>query len=191
MKGHPIHNGKSLNKGDSYLEGNSFVLTDYFKHVLGKDDIKIAFFGDNYISDCYESAVNDGWDAIAIVEEMTLYDIDYCEGKDPELLNFQKLWTNDYFLHKTSENVFKKNYFVAKMEECCRYALPLIKNMKLFMQADHHKSVHELNTHSILGGPKECVCTGVRFCNLCKDKRQASEGLYSIENQFPQSTVQY
>ena len=53
------------------LEGNSNLIEEYFKN--SSEDIKVAFFGDHYMSDVhYSSAVS--WDAIAIIEEMAQFD---------------------------------------------------------------------------------------------------------------------
>ena len=47
---------KLVDNGDKYkivLEGNALVLTEYFSRYIEKADPKIAFFGDNYLSDVY------------------------------------------------------------------------------------------------------------------------------------------
>jgi hypothetical protein len=37
-------------------------------------ELRVAFFGDQYITDVYASSLNPGWDGIAVVEELSLYD---------------------------------------------------------------------------------------------------------------------
>ena len=61
------------------IEGNALVLTEYFSRYIEKPDVKIAYFGDNALSDIHASnAFNERleelewparWDSIAVIEE--------------------------------------------------------------------------------------------------------------------------
>ena len=61
------------------IEGNALVLTEYFARYIEKADVKVAFFGDNYLADVEAtSTFNERlrelenpahWDSIAVVEE--------------------------------------------------------------------------------------------------------------------------
>jgi hypothetical protein len=57
--------------GETYTEGNSKILTNYFKRILGfEGELRVAFFGDQYITDVHASSSNVGWDGFAVVEEL-------------------------------------------------------------------------------------------------------------------------
>ena len=63
------------------------MLTDYFSRKLEKADVRVAFFGDNYLSDIYAShAFNHRlreldyparWDPIAVLPELESLDSSY------------------------------------------------------------------------------------------------------------------
>jgi hypothetical protein len=55
---------------------------------LAKDRVKIAFFGDNYLSDVYAATKNENWDGFPIIEEINFYDDSLCEGIDMKLLKY-------------------------------------------------------------------------------------------------------
>ena len=99
-----------------------------------KEDVRIAYFGDNYISDVYSSNLMTNWHGFPIIEEMTHHDSDYAEGRDPKLVKCNKYWGDDYFGEMIDENTYKKNYFVHMAEQCSRYALPLLKNIRHLMK---------------------------------------------------------
>ncbi len=70
--------------GEIYTEGNAKLLTHYFQRILGIDrELRVAFFGDQYITDVHASSSNPGWDGFAVVEELSLYDPSLTYGKDP------------------------------------------------------------------------------------------------------------
>jgi hypothetical protein len=37
----------------SFLEGNAKILTEYFQKSLGKEDVRVAYIGDHYLSDTH------------------------------------------------------------------------------------------------------------------------------------------
>lgn len=39
-----------------YLEGNAFQVHEYFQNLVGKPQIKVAYFGDHFWSDVYHGA---------------------------------------------------------------------------------------------------------------------------------------
>ncbi len=64
-----------LAPGEIYTEGNSKTLTRYFQRLLNTEaEVRVAFFGDQYITDVYASSTNPGWDGFAVVEELADYD---------------------------------------------------------------------------------------------------------------------
>lgn len=86
-KGAEISNISDI-KADSeitYLEGNSTLLTEFIheKFMLEFSEVpKVAFFGDEYVSDINFSNGLEGWDGIAIVEELHhAYDFKMMESK--------------------------------------------------------------------------------------------------------------
>ncbi|CDW90182.1 UNKNOWN [Stylonychia lemnae] len=134
QKGKAIVDQSELKQGTTYTQGNSRILTEYFKRVLQKEDIRVAFFGDQYISDVYSSSLNENWDAFAVVEEMNHYDDRYCEGVSPLLMKYEQYWGESYFIEKSLDGKrIKKNYFISQVEDCARYMLPLMKNINLMM----------------------------------------------------------
>ena len=72
---------------NTVIEGNALVLTDYFSRKLEKPAVRVAYFGDNYLSDIYAShAFNQRlreldlparWDPIAVMEELDALDPSY------------------------------------------------------------------------------------------------------------------
>ena len=48
----------------TYMEGNIDLINSFLKEKYKKDDIKVAFFGDQYTSDCHWSNSVEGWDGI-------------------------------------------------------------------------------------------------------------------------------
>ncbi len=78
--------------------------------------------------------MNEGWHSFAIIEELMLFDPSYSEGVDPKLVRYDKYWGDNYFFELEDDGkIVKRNYFIANLEECARYALPLIKNIKNWM----------------------------------------------------------
>lgn len=66
-----------MKRGDVLIEGNFKLVESFFSSELDKKDIKFAFFGDHYLTDVECSAACKGdfsWDAIAVIEELSLYD---------------------------------------------------------------------------------------------------------------------
>ena len=68
-----------------------------------------------------------------MIEELSYIDNSFEEGIAPELLPHEgNLGKHSYFIKSTrSETV--KNFFVAEMEKVTRYAVPFIKNIKIFL----------------------------------------------------------
>jgi hypothetical protein len=67
-----------------FLEGNAHFVGDYFEQILEKNNVKIAYFGQNIKQDLYatfefnekleENRSKMVWDALAIVEEFSFED---------------------------------------------------------------------------------------------------------------------
>ena len=88
--------------GEIYTEGNSKTLTNYFKRILKMrhdQELRVAFFGDQYITDVDASASNPGWDGIAVVEELAWYDSRLLYGTDSRMIQNDTYWGKDtYFI---------------------------------------------------------------------------------------------
>ena len=69
-KGKSITDGNEIEEGKVYLEGNSRTLYKFLQKTCSKEDVKVAYFGDQYITDAYASSTNENWDGFAVVEEM-------------------------------------------------------------------------------------------------------------------------
>ena len=135
-KGRELDGAHELKEGENYIFGNSKTLTGFFKRITHKEQVRVAFFGDQYITDVYSSSLHPNWDGIAVVEELLLYDDSYAEGVDPEMIPLSPLWGGDYFLDKDEAGNIKRNYFIAQLEDCARYMLPLVKNIKHWIHDD-------------------------------------------------------
>lgn len=99
FKGKPIMRPEDLKEGGhTYLEGNAKLLRQHFQKSLGKEDVRVAFFGDQYISDVQASSMNKGWDSFAIVEELMFFDMSFADGVDPRLVRYDKYWGSNYFV---------------------------------------------------------------------------------------------
>ena len=55
-----------------YLEGNSKLLYDFLTMKFEKEEPRVAFFGDQYISDIHYANQLPGWDTIAVIEELSM-----------------------------------------------------------------------------------------------------------------------
>lgn len=101
--------------GEIYTEGNAKILTHYFQRILGiSGELRVAFFGDQYITDVTASSTHPGWDGIAVVEEMALFDSSYERGSDPRHIKYEKYWGKDtYFVEHQEGKRPKRNYFLS------------------------------------------------------------------------------
>ena len=101
----------------TYIEGNTNILTEYLKKKYSKQRPIVAFFGDQYTSDAHWGNQNDGWNGIAVIEEIMLQP-DYKEIEDAgpfgaldhKLVPYDKYWGENYFIHSSSNP--KKNWYV-------------------------------------------------------------------------------
>ena len=140
-----IRDPKLLTDKCDYLEGNAFQVHEYFQHLLGKKQIKVAYFGDHYWSDAYHSAsfqwrsldsdIPQKWDSIAVIEEL-FYEHDkltrsqlYPAGASPNLIDTRPFWGPSYFIKGG-----KRNYFVSEVAGVARYAIPFVRNLNLLMR---------------------------------------------------------
>ena len=125
-----------------FLEGSAKLLTKYFQKTCDKDNIKVAFIGDHYLSDTHAThefniaQTKDGckaqWDAITVIEEFHHEDSSYGEGVDARLIPHNKdIWGPSFFLEADKDN--RRNFFVAEVEKVARYAIPFVKNLKYLL----------------------------------------------------------
>ena len=60
------------------LEGNYKMLEEYFKKQLDSESLRIAFFGDHYLTDVHFASICTSpsvtWHSIAVIEELALFD---------------------------------------------------------------------------------------------------------------------
>ncbi len=116
--------------GEIYTEGNSELLTQYFKRIMQiEGELRVAFFGDQYITDVYACASNPGWDGFAIVEELAQYDTSLHYGIDPKLIKNDKYWGEKTYFVENEDGERLRSYFISKLEGTSRYMLPFIKNI--------------------------------------------------------------
>ena len=112
------------------------MVTQYFKKLLKKPhdyELRVAFFGDQYITDVHASSSNPGWDGFAVVEELAWYDERLLYGTDSRMVKYDRFWGEDtYFVEKAAAEEGKRNkrsYFIAQVEDCARYMLPFVRNI--------------------------------------------------------------
>ena len=131
-----------MNSEEEYLEGNAFMVHQFFTNLLGKPNIRVAYLGDHYWSDVEASAkfkfkeggVTTMWDGIAVIEELYYEQEPHQRqhllpvGNNPHLVDTRPYWGPSYFLEGT-----KRNYFVAEVEKVSRYAIPFVRNLKLLL----------------------------------------------------------
>jgi|LauGreDrversion4_2_1035121.scaffolds.fasta_scaffold19049_8 hypothetical protein len=121
--------------GEIYIEGNSKTLTHYFQRILGIDrELKVAFFGDQYITDAFASSTNPGWDGFAVVEELADYDASFETENDSPSIKYDKYWGKDtYFVEKQDGGRPKRSYFISQLEDSARYMIPFVRNIELWL----------------------------------------------------------
>ena len=51
MRGTQVNNGNDLQPNFAYLEGNANIVHQFYQRILGKDKVRIAYFGDHFWSD--------------------------------------------------------------------------------------------------------------------------------------------
>ena len=119
--------------GETYTEGNSKILTHFFSKGLDRE-VRVAFFGDQYITDAYASSTNPGWDGFAVVEELADYDPSL-EGPNPSpTIKYDKYWGKDsYFAEPADGGRPKRSYFLSQVEDSARYMLPFVRNIEHWM----------------------------------------------------------
>ena len=111
------------------------MLTQYFQRALNTmEEVKIAFFGDHYITDIFASSENRGWDGIAVVEELALYDRALEEGSNSRNINNDEYWGRAaYFVEHQTKESHKRSYFISQLENYSRYMLPFVSNIDQWM----------------------------------------------------------
>jgi hypothetical protein len=126
-----------------FIEGNAKVLSEYFQKVMKKTDIKIAYFGDEYLADIIatqelnEKLKKQGsgviWDPICVMEELTHHSKKL--SSQALLIPHNKdLWGKTYFysesyaikFFKFGSSGVKTNFFVSEMAKSARYAIPSV-----------------------------------------------------------------
>lgn len=121
----------------TYMKGNVGLINDFLKNKYGKEDIKVAFFGDGYTSDCHWSNSVEGWDGIVVIEELTqcedFQDAPGQEKIDAKLFSNENFWGNYFFHHDAEKDSIQKNYFVKKVSENSRYAVPMVRHISSFI----------------------------------------------------------
>lgn len=77
----------------------------------------------HYSSQCAASE-HVTWEAIAVIEELALFD-KTLEKQNPDHVLTHKFWGANYFISDTG----CKNYFVNEVARVARYALPFVHNI--------------------------------------------------------------
>lgn len=119
------------------LEGNYFHLQNFFKQRLGTNNLRIAFFGDHYMSDVHSSALGNTdqvtWESFAVIEELANYDGRFRQGSKPDNVMTENYWGPDYFFEFVNGKRMR-NLFVTEAARVSRYAVPFMKNIALLMK---------------------------------------------------------
>lgn len=68
------------------------------------------------------------WDAIAVIEELALFDKSL-EKVDADHVLTHSYWGPNYFMNEDGI----KNYFISEVEKVARYALPFVYNIELWL----------------------------------------------------------
>lgn len=145
LKGAAITSGKDLQENQYYLEGNARLVTEFYQKLLGRDEVRVCYFGDHFWSDVHAASAhipaegNPKWDAIAVIEELYWHDKWACEGKEAHLNDNSSIWGKNFFFDKVG-NKQVKNYFVAEVEKVARYALPFLKNINRFISSTQSRN---------------------------------------------------
>ena len=123
-----------------FFEGNATLLTSYFQQALNKKDVRVCYFGDHLFSDVTATNIYNelltmhkrpaSWQAIAVIEEMTLVDTSLEQGVPAHLIPPSPVfWGPSYF----SDNVKGQRIVTKFMHEAqtrARYAVALISNIE-------------------------------------------------------------
>ena len=97
---------KDLNSENIFLEGNVKHLEEYFEKLIGKEDVKFVYIGDNYLTDSAVSNLRKHWKGIALLEELNFEDphADNTDEDDqPTLVNYKRFW-GSYFEDYCGDN---------------------------------------------------------------------------------------
>jgi len=134
-----------VDKGNKVvLEGSSAILTEYYQRKLSREDIKIAYFGDAYMTDIHAThqfsqklkshGNKASWEGIAVIEELSAEDRSFEEGVSARLVpHNEKIWGKSYF-YDDFEGKVTRNFFVSEMDKVARYAVPFVKNIKYLLR---------------------------------------------------------
>jgi hypothetical protein len=122
LKGEKVDSGNtfwSFSPGKHFLEGNGVLMTEYLQQALGKNSIKVAYIGDNYLSDIYATHELDvklqakgnsaRWESIVVMEEMVKFDKTF-STRHVKPLHFawdKDTWGDSYFYHFSGEHPAK------------------------------------------------------------------------------------
>lgn len=106
--------------GDKILTGGNYNLIEsYFKKIMGKNDLKCLFVGDNILSDCEVPAKLDDWESLFIDDEINL---DFIGENSVNFGEAFKLEDEKNNYSNTFSNYFK--------EKNCLFALPNVEGFK-------------------------------------------------------------
>lgn len=121
---------KDFEANKYFLEGNAAELADDFRKRLGKDDVKVLYFGDNSTGDmqCCET---EGWENAFIYEELTEIDPKYRERSDYyDFTTNWGSWIRDFdvngnevetLLYHKCQSKFSKVFSRVCSEECLSF----------------------------------------------------------------------
>lgn len=139
MKGRAITDAGSLQANKAYLEGNSYLVHAYFRQLLGKEEVRVAYCGDHFWSDALAATYckprgQPAWQSIGVVEELWWFNNGSSEGKDPHLIDNSTFWGANHFVDTLADGSQVKNFFTKEMETAARYAVPFLKNLGMLLR---------------------------------------------------------
>jgi HAD superfamily 5'-nucleotidase-like hydrolase len=116
-----------------FLEGNAAELTEDFRRRLGKEDVKVLYFGDNSTGDMH-CAQTEGWENAFVFEELAELDPALRERSD--YFDFARHWGSwvrdtdvhgnevDTLLYHKSLHAFNKVFPRVCSDECLAFLTP-------------------------------------------------------------------
>jgi hypothetical protein len=83
----------------------------------------------------WSNCAHPNWHGIAIIEELLFQEdceeVDELQPIDPKLIPYTKYWGECYFIHSKANP--KKNWYVDMCSKNARYAVPLVRHMRNFI----------------------------------------------------------
>lgn len=124
---------------DTFLEGTARIIEEFVAANKPPQQHKYLYFGDQYLSDVFLCSQRKDWDAVAIIEELSMLKDEYAKIEaacplpplDLKMIPYADHW-GDFFRHGPDGTPAKKNFFTLKALQDGRYAVALLRHI-IFM----------------------------------------------------------